>query len=160
MGDVRERIHSTYLTRVLDFGHRYRVLERAVEAATKMHAEYSFDAVVFTGMSGALIAPAVADALGLDLLIVRKPSDDSHHSSENWRAPYLDGYIQTGARLLWVDDVVSSGRTFARVQREIDAYDMVIAGILLYSADLRNSYIPSEIPTVCLSRENLCHYED
>ena len=47
-----------------------------------------FDTVAFTGMSGALVAPQVADILDKQMLLVRKPRDKSHGTLIETAATY------------------------------------------------------------------------
>lgn len=91
-----------------------------------------FDTFVGTGLSGSLVLPTLARALGKKFLVVRKPEDSSHS--------YLDfeGYL--GGRWLFVDDFVDTGRTFQRVYSKITntildrGFDSQLAGAFLYSS--------------------------
>lgn len=71
-----------------------------------------FDAVAFCGMSGALVAPSVADALDKHLIMVRKKDDGSRHSSYA-----VEGEL-TG-RYLILDDFISMGTTVKYMLTEI-----------------------------------------
>lgn len=62
------------------------------------------DAIAFTGMSGALVAPRVASLLDLPMLMVRKAHDGSH---SNYR---VEGFVGSQCYVI-VDDFVSSGAT-------------------------------------------------
>src|SRR6185437_651522 len=62
-----------------------------------------FDAIAFTGLSGALVAPIVADLLGKELIAVRK--EKTNHSSNQ-----IEGYI-AGKTYIILDDCRSSGKT-------------------------------------------------
>ncbi len=71
-----------------------------------------FDAIAFCGMSGALVAPSVADALDKHLIMVRKADDGSRHSS----LP-VEGILE--GRYLILDDFISSGRTVKFIMAQI-----------------------------------------
>ena len=71
-----------------------------------------FDTIVGTGLSGALIVPTVARALGKRWAIVRKQDDRSTHSSYR-----VEGEI--GKRWLFLDDTIASGATRGHVRKQI-----------------------------------------
>lgn len=71
-----------------------------------------FDAIAFTGMSGALIAPPVAMALGKSLIMVRKPGHSSH-------SDYTVEGDYAARRYVIVDDFRSSGKTEANIRESI-----------------------------------------
>jgi hypoxanthine phosphoribosyltransferase len=70
-----------------------------------------FDTMVGTGLSGALVIPTLAEAFGKEWAIVRKTDERAHSSSR------IEGSI--GERWIFVDDLVSSGSTFRRVQKAV-----------------------------------------
>lgn len=71
-----------------------------------------FDTLIGTGLSGALVVPTLARALGLKWAIIRKPNDGSHTYAK------FEGEI--GQRWVFVDDFVSSGATRRRVQEAVE----------------------------------------
>lgn len=71
-----------------------------------------YDTMIGTGLSGALVVPIFARAMGKKFAIVRKPNDSSHSYSQ------FEGEI--GERWLFVDDFVATGATFYRVQTVIN----------------------------------------
>jgi hypothetical protein len=75
-----------------------------------------YDTMIGSGLSGALIIPILARALGKLWAIVRKPNDTQHTSA------LFEGSI--GERWVFVDDFVSSGATRNRVKDAVQAiYD-------------------------------------
>lgn len=100
-----EEIYSCYLRPVLAKSKRIQVINRCV--ARLREKEHLFDTIAFRGMSGALIAPSVADVLGKQLLMVRKAQDDSHGG-------LVEG-ARSRSRYIVLDDVVESGNTVAQV---------------------------------------------
>lgn len=67
----------------------------------------NFDTVVGTGLSGALVVPALARELDKNWLLVRKADDGTHSSYP------AEGRL--GERWMFVDDLISSGATRRRV---------------------------------------------
>lgn len=96
-----EFVAMGYLTEILKDPRA--IAERAAEALRGV----DFDVIVVSGTSGLLIGPSLAVAMGKRLAIVRKPNDASHsmHLVEGWY----------GGRWLFVDDLIDSGTTCARV---------------------------------------------
>lgn len=88
-------------------------LSEVIETAKKALAGVDFDTLVGTGFSGSVVIPSLALALGKKFVLIRKETDDSHHG----RGRLLG---QLGARWIFVDDFVSSGRTRQRVISKID----------------------------------------
>lgn len=76
------------------------------EHATKQLKDVDYDTMIGTGLSGALVVPRLARALGKYWAIVRK--EDGSHSTNK-----VEGKI--GQSWIFVDDVVDSGDTQARV---------------------------------------------
>jgi adenine/guanine phosphoribosyltransferase-like PRPP-binding protein len=70
-----------------------------------------FDSFVGTGLSGTLVAPVLARAMGRHFLIVRKDNDGSHSSSK------CEGTL--GNRWVFVDDFICSGDTYKRCRAAI-----------------------------------------
>lgn len=123
-------ITSGYLTPA--FSAEYRALVRRLFARA-VH-EVDFDTVVATGTSGLLVAPALAAEFGKKLTVVRKPTDKAHSQR------VLEGW-HPGARLLFLDDLVESGGTFARVDgalRQNLTHEWGWAGAFLYFDELRH----------------------
>ena len=83
-------------------------LSAVIETAQERLADEDFDTMVGTGFSGGIVIPALALAMGKKFVLIRKETDDSHHGKGR-----LLG--QLGARWIFVDDFVSSGKTRRRV---------------------------------------------
>jgi orotate phosphoribosyltransferase len=116
--------------------HAIGYLQRAFENPAHLLTETmnalkneQYDTLVGTGLSGALVVPTLARALGRHWMIVRKPNDGAHGA---W-AGLAVGNI--GARWVFVDDQIDSGATFCRVYKEIRALEdspSTFVGALLY----------------------------
>lgn len=120
-------IKTNYLA--LSLRQRKEVTELIIDLIKKKNLEEEFDAIAFSGMSGALYAIPVANALNKELLIVRKK--EGHHSGMK-----MEGYYSTSndARYIIIDDFTDSGTTLVRI---IDAIKSVTSEppvcIILYS---------------------------
>lgn len=101
---------ANYLRRLLE----PKLLKESVAECIRVLKPYvnDFDTIAFTGMSGALIGPPLALALGKDLIMVRKPSSSSHSS-------YLVEGDYAARSYIIADDFMASGATERRVYRAI-----------------------------------------
>jgi adenine/guanine phosphoribosyltransferase-like PRPP-binding protein len=78
-----------------------------ISTAMQLLDGIQFDTLVGTGLSGALVVPTLARALGRHWMIIRKADDTSHAIQQgNGRAV---GTL--GSRWLFVDDLICSGNT-------------------------------------------------
>lgn len=88
-------------------------LAKVIETAQQELADVDFDTLVGTGLSGGVVVPSLALAMGKKFVLVRKETDDSHHGGGR-----LLGEL--GSSWIFVDDFVSSGMTRRRVIRKIN----------------------------------------
>lgn len=97
----------------------------------------TFDAVVFRGMSGALIAPIVAWELEKGLVAVRKPNELAASHSDN----LVEGG-DDGMRYLIVDDMIVSGCTVDEIRYVVEnTYrGTLCVGIYLYNHPYQYAY--------------------
>lgn len=79
-------------------------LKRAVKLAVAALRSHDFDTIAFRGMSGAIIAPSVAQAMGKQLILVRKPGDKTHSLLK------VEGN-KSAKKYVIVDDFVETGST-------------------------------------------------
>jgi orotate phosphoribosyltransferase len=144
---VRGEIHSDYIHASLHPQRRADKIKAAVEALQSIE----FDAIAVRGMSGAIIGGAIAHALGKPIILVRKHkyNEESHHSCMQVEGPL---HWNPRARYVIVDDFVSSGLTFRRIQAEIDGAAECV-GAYLYRdeeytafADFPDRWLPHEKP--------------
>jgi adenine/guanine phosphoribosyltransferase-like PRPP-binding protein len=120
-------INSSYLSSFLE----PEKLQRRVELAVEVLSQYSFDAIAFRGMSGALISPSVAMRMNKTLIMVRKPNDDSH--AVRWTGEKVVVEGDSGARsYVIIDDIVSSGATAKAIQEAVKDFapKAVFVGLL------------------------------
>ena len=88
-------------------------LASVIDTAKERLADVDFDTLVGTGFSGGIVIPSLALALNKKFVLIRKETDDSHHGKG-----CLLGEL--GARWIFVDDFVSSGKTRQRVIEKIE----------------------------------------
>ncbi len=107
-------------------------LPDVIDRAKRELADLDFDTIVGTGFSGGVVIPALAMALGVNYVLIRKDTDDSHHG-----AGRMLGTL--GKRWLFVDDFTSSGSTRRRVLEKIEDvldgrdFDSTYVGDYLYA---------------------------
>jgi len=117
-------------------------LPGVIDEAREELAGVEFDTIVGTGFSGGVVVPALAMALGVNFVLIRKEDDDSHHGPGR-----LIGEL--GDKWVFVDDFVSSGRTKRRVVEKIEAAAIVedqsteYVGDYLY-ANVTKKWIPAD----------------
>jgi len=91
-------------------------LKSAGRAFGKLRKELKFDAIAFTGSSGAAIAFYLAIEHEIPLIYVRKEAEESHGN-------IIEGTTMAGTikKYLIVDDFVCSGATVCRIIKAITA---------------------------------------
>jgi adenine/guanine phosphoribosyltransferase-like PRPP-binding protein len=92
----------TYLT-LNKLANKLELAERALRTCTDM-----FDTIAFRGMSGAFLGPALALRLKKQMILCRKPDDDSHSFIETEGYRYCKSYVI-------VDDFVSTCNTINKI---------------------------------------------
>lgn len=120
---------ADYLKQLVSTSER----RKRVAAAVKYLRRLQFDAIAFRGMSGALLAPSIANELNKSILMVRK--NDDRHSSLTVEGDY-------GAKTyVIVDDFVCTGHTARTIRDEIAevAPNAVCLGVLQVNEMRRNT---------------------
>lgn len=85
--------------------------QTCLDAASTLN-RVKFDTLVVIGLSGALAGGLIANALGVNLYVLRKPQDTTHDG--------LGGFGLMGERWVFLDDFISSGRTYKGVLGHVD----------------------------------------
>lgn len=111
MSDEPDTPAHGFRTNYMDEACSVTGLDQIVANAQEWLEPVDFDTLVGTGLSGSLVVPPVAMALGKHFVIVRKPKDGSHHNGP------MVGWL--GERWVFLDDFTSLGRTRTRVLTEI-----------------------------------------
>lgn len=88
------------------------LLRTLIDQAAEAIRGYDYDAVAFTGMSGALIGPGIAMRSGKTFIMVRKEGQSEHTSR------LVEGDM-AARRYIIVDDFIASGGTYARTRQAI-----------------------------------------
>jgi len=104
-GTKTHSVNAGYMSHVRDDP------ERLIERAAAHLEGVSYNTLVGTGLSGALIVPVLARALDKRWLIIRKRGDRSHSATPS------EGVL--GTRWVFVDDFISSGATLCRVKQGV-----------------------------------------
>lgn len=107
---------------------RQLIVKEAVKRLKSCSIE--FDAIAFRGMSGALIAPCIADALGKEIICVRNPSTQSH-------SDYRVEGLETTCKYIIVDDFVCVGVTVESIAEDVKQFlneNSELVGVYLYNS--------------------------
>ena len=121
-------IRTDYLPCVFDPVEFRGAVNKAIGQLTEFRKDTPFDAIAFTGVSGAAMAFPLSFALGIPLLCVRKGGENSH-------SPYKVEGDYAARRYVIVDDFISTGNTMRRIQEDLEneiAGTPVLVGIYLY----------------------------
>lgn len=133
------------MTDVLDYSDTYmrnvHNPDSLLEQAIHVLEEVEFDTFVGIGLSGTIAAVELARKMGKEYFIIRKPTDGSHSSKP------AEGRL--GKRWVFVDDLVSSGRTFSRVWDVIEGirtskgFGTEYVGAFLYNDGSYEEFVPA-----------------
>lgn len=123
-------VRSTYLEKLFNKEAFKKTLFEAAKVARELQKDEAtrFDAIAFTGNSGAIFAGALAVKINTNMILVRKPNESSHAGGAIVEGDDRD------KRYLIVDDFISSGDTIKRIVREIKKVfpSKVCIGVLEY----------------------------
>lgn len=95
------------------FGRALDNPRETVREACRLLDGVYFDTFVATGLSGATVAPMVAARMRKNVLIIRKPDDNNHHSG----SMKIVGSL--GTSFIFIDDCIDTGRTRRRLLRSL-----------------------------------------
>ena len=127
-------VHAAYME------HAFSNHDAMVSQAKAILAGIDYDTMVGTGLSGALVVPTIARALGKHWMIVRKDNDGSHSFRR------AEGTL--GARWVFVDDLIDQGLTYGRVVKtirkvaELEDHQTEHVGAYLYQNYGAPEYLP------------------
>ena len=140
-------IGCSWLEPALNPSLRKKTVKRIIETINVLVGSDKFDAIAFRGMSGALIAPAVAAKLRKNLIMVRK-TDGSHSGYD------MEGETNV-ANYIIVDDLIASGATVDAIiqkinsKRQIDKPEPKCIAIILFCDDKAAVGDYNGIPCYC-----------
>lgn len=111
--------------------NRERIICKAIKTLKK--TKFFFDAISVSGYSSAIIAPIIAHKLKKNIVLVRKSSEQrySNYSVEG----------QHGQRVLFLDDLIDSGKTFEWVKSGVETIGCHIVAVYLYEDDRLYPYV-------------------
>jgi len=117
--------------RLFTITKREQIICKAIKTLKKN--KILFDAISVSGYSSAIIAPIIAHKLKKNIVLVRKSSEQrySNYSVEG----------QHGQRVLFLDDLIDSGKTFEWVKSGVETIGCRIVGIYLYEDDRLKLFI-------------------
>ncbi len=149
-------VHSSYLHKFLDFEQRKERIVWAVEAL--LPHTHKFDTIACRGVSGLLIASAVATAMDKHIAVVRKPrQDEVAHSYYEVEGPI-------GCCYVIIDDLVFQGDTVREIKNQMTKHlKATCYGAYVFSGyeklpidgihDIKRIPVDCEIPTPLSSTE-------
>ena len=127
MNEHMKQSCSDYLMEAFKGKERREMVARA----KKILKNLDFDAIAFRGFSGAIMAPAIADSLKKEIILIRKPSDRQNQNSH--ADQMVEGYMGEFNYII-VDDFVSSGHTVDQIIEGMQRFspEAKCVGIYLY----------------------------
>ena len=145
---INHKIRTEYLNKVYS-GEFLNLVPKAVKKIRQLRKQLGFDAIAFTGSSGAALAFPLSFFLKIPLIHVRK--GQSHYGTGR-----IEGTISSKKYLI-VDDFIDRGNTMKRIMKsiadEIGEESKPVA-IFLYDSMRRTSftYNNKEVPIFFLPR--------
>ena len=135
-------IDCSYLRPVFDKECFDTILAGAVQKLTELDATTSFEAIAFSGMSGAALGFALAHQLGKQPVLVRKEVDNCHSMRR------VEGRGGSPKTAIFLDDLIDSGATYVYVRDCLTKFEIKLVGLCLYR-DSRKNY--DGLPCVSVS---------
>ncbi len=108
------KVKSDYLNKVFKPDKFAEILDETIKAILAFKPK--FDAIAFTGVSGAAMAFPVSAATGIPLICIRKSKDNTHYFKG--KNPKYEG-ITGIKKYIILDDFVTSGETIRTIKWEI-----------------------------------------
>jgi orotate phosphoribosyltransferase len=119
----------------------------AVKLIKAYRKKHPFDAIAFTGSSGAALAFPLSFFLEIPLIHVRK--DDKNHYGKP-----IEGTVSSKKYLI-VDDLIASGASIRKIVKTIDKeYKHKAKPVAIYLYDSDRSLPLDKIPIVTLSEKS------
>ena len=134
---MKNGIVSSYLEDGLEKSSARKAIRGMKKLILKSNIE--FDAIAYTGQSGALVAPTIAYLLNKHLIMVRKDVELSGSHSFN----RVEGYVNKNEPINYIiiDDFVETGKTINTIHEKIaDAAGNLPSNIILKGIFLWNSW--------------------
>lgn len=126
---VRHKIRTDYLGRV--YGQSFlKLVPKAVLKLKEFQKKNPFDAIAFTGSSGAALAFPLSYLLKVPLIHVRKKDKNHYYGG------HIEGTISS-RRYIIVDDFIESGTTVYKIIntiKKVYTHPAEVVGICLYDS--------------------------
>ena len=146
------RISSDYLSFALDPKRAAECFTKSIKTLRKSSVE--FDAIAYTGVSGGLTAPVIAFLLKKPLVVVRKDTDTSKHSSH-----MIEGDAAATSFII-VDDFMCTGKTKTQIISAVTHWNnaeykgfLSVLHDYFYPSSIRDRAIQTEIREGASMRE-------
>ena len=105
---IKPFIRTDYLSRVYHPDQFQKTIDKLVKKVSEFKRKIPFEAIAFTGTSGAAVAYAVSYKLKIPLICLRKRRDASHYYGLVEGAVAVESYII-------IDDFIASGKTINKI---------------------------------------------
>jgi adenine/guanine phosphoribosyltransferase-like PRPP-binding protein len=134
MKKISHVIRTDYLDKVYRVNQFTKTVAKAAKVLRKFRRKVPFEAIAFTGTSGAALAYPLSYLLGVPLICIRKSTRDNHFGYKIEGCMTADTYII-------VDDFIESGSTIKKVRKSVEneIEDAKCVGIYLYHPTCRCS---------------------
>lgn len=123
--------------------HNPKELSRIGRWINKCLLEEGIDTIAVIGISGAVIGGVVSARYNKNLIIVRKDGEKNHYESP-LQGP---GHLTLPCRYAFVDDLIATGNTLARVQSQLGVAEL----ILLYHGQYPSYWKERKVRCYCKS---------
>lgn len=136
MKKINHEINTDYLESIYKTPKFIDQVNKMVLRMKDFRKNHKFDAIAFTGTSGAAMAYILSYKLKLPLICVRK--DDKNHFGQS-----IEGCISALTYVI-VDDFISSGSTIIRIHKQIkkEMPEAKPVAVFLYSDRQADRYFP------------------
>ena len=117
--------HAGWLWQMMDPVKFDALCKKTVRRLRGLRRGHKFDSIAFCGLSGSLLAAAVAREMKLKMIAVRKPGEATH----SLRRCELSNEC---TRAIVLDDFIEAGTTFRRIVRACQRNRVEVVGALLH----------------------------
>lgn len=107
---IKHTIKSDYLNSIYQVQDYKKLVTKAAAQIKAFKAKNPFDAIAFTGTSGAALAYPISAMLKIPLICIRK--------GHNHYGQTIEGCV-TATRYIIIDDFISMGRTMKKITSSI-----------------------------------------
>jgi adenine/guanine phosphoribosyltransferase-like PRPP-binding protein len=152
------RMNTSYLHRVFRPSDFQASVKSMLRKVSEVHEATPFEAIAFTGQSGAAIAYILSYTLQFPMILVRQDDDRSHRMmalNKNPTLRCLEGEVDAPTYLI-VDDQIERGRTVNLIVNRIQSYNPSArcVGVVLYAWNYAKRSLTPEHPRMFNDDEN------